>query len=92
MFGYGWCGGMGVGGWLLMTLLWAGFLAVIIWAVARLFPSSRPGKGSGEKASSMLDCRLAAGEIDEENITACAASSPGRADGGPGRSCSPRLR
>ena len=66
MFGYGWCGGMGVGGWLLMTLLWAGFLAVIIWAVTRVFPRSRPGKDSGEHGTSVLDRRLAAGEIDEE--------------------------
>jgi putative membrane protein len=66
MFGYGWCSGMGVGGWLLMAFLWAGFLAVIIWAVTRLFPRTRPGKAGGENATSVLDRRLAAGEIDEE--------------------------
>lgn len=66
MFGYGWCGGMGVGGWLLMGLLWGGFLAVIVWAVLRLFPRSRPGAGSGEGGAEMLDRRLAAGELDED--------------------------
>jgi putative membrane protein len=66
MFGYGWCGGMGIGGWLLMGLLWGGFLAVIVWAVVRLFPRSRPGAGSGESAASTLDRRLAAGELDED--------------------------
>lgn len=72
MFGYGWCGGMSIGGWLLMALLWGSFLAVIVWAVARLFPGSRsrPGApaapGSGGNGGSLLDQRLAAGEIDED--------------------------
>jgi uncharacterized membrane protein len=64
MFGSGWCGSMGIGGWLLMVLIWGGFLAVVVWAVMRLFP--RPGvPGGGESAGSLLDRRLAAGEIDE---------------------------
>ena len=74
MFGYGWCGGMGVGGWLLMAALWGGFLAIVVWAVMRLFPRSRQAAGSGEtvapgggeSAASVLDRRLAAGEIDED--------------------------
>jgi hypothetical protein len=33
MLATSWCGGMGVGGWLLMAGLWAGFLAVVVWAV-----------------------------------------------------------
>ena len=72
MFGSGWCGGMGAGGWLLMALLWGSFLAVVIWAVARLFPGSRSGRGEpstpggGESAGSLLDQRLATGEIDED--------------------------
>lgn len=72
MFGSGWCGSMGVGGWLLMALLWGSILAVIVWTVTRLFPGSRsrPGEpgtpGSGESADSLLDRRLAAGDIDEE--------------------------
>ena len=72
MFGSGWCGGLGVGGWLLMALLWGSFLAVVIWAVTRLFPGSRSGRAepsapSGrESAGGILDRRLAAGEIDED--------------------------
>jgi putative membrane protein len=66
MFGYGWCGGMGVGGWLLMALLWGGFLAVVIWAVTRLFPRNQAGMGGGGDATSQLDRRLADGEIDED--------------------------
>jgi len=60
---------MGVGGWLLMALIWGGFLGVVVWAVMRLFPrpGSRPGvPDGGESASSVLDRRLAAGEIDED--------------------------
>lgn len=71
MFGSGWCGGMGAGGWLLMALLWGSFLAVIVWAVTRLFPTARsrrdrPGDHGGESEESLLDRRLAAGEIDED--------------------------
>ena len=48
------------------------FLAVIVWAVTRIFPGSSPrpdqagAPGGGESAGSMLDRRLAAGEIDED--------------------------
>ncbi len=66
MFGSGWCGGMGVGGWLLMAALWGGFLAVVIWAVTRLFPRGSTGDGGGHSAASELDRRLASGEIDED--------------------------
>ncbi len=75
MFGSGWCGGMDVGGWLLMALLWGSFLAVVVWAVVRLFPGARsrpggpdePGRpGDGKNAGNLLDRRLAAGEIDED--------------------------
>jgi uncharacterized membrane protein len=63
---------MSAGGWLLMALLWGGFLAVVIWAITRLFPGSRSGRDglgapSGEEsAGSTLDRRLAAGEIDKD--------------------------
>ncbi|HET8681361.1 MAG TPA: hypothetical protein VFM54_05755 [Micromonosporaceae bacterium] len=32
------CGAMGFAGWLLMVVLWAGLVALVVWAVARLFP------------------------------------------------------
>lgn len=69
MFGSGWCGGMSAWGWLLMALLWGGFLAIVVWAIARLFPRARSrhdGHGGQESAASLLDRRLAAGEIDED--------------------------
>lgn len=54
MFGSGWCGGMGVAGWLLMALLWGGFLAIVIWAVTRLFARDRHDNGSGDSAADVL--------------------------------------
>ena len=39
MFG-GYCAGLGVAGWVLMIGLWGGFLAVVVWAVTRIFPSA----------------------------------------------------
>ena len=58
MFGY--CSSqMGAGGWVLMIGLWASFLALVVWAVARLFPAERR-----RPAQDDLDRRLAAGEID----------------------------
>src|SRR6266702_6646313 len=66
MFGYGWCGGMGAGGWVLMAVLWGGFLAVVVWAVTRLFPGGRSREGNNDSAASVLDRRLATGEIDED--------------------------
>ena len=32
------CGPMGVTGWLLMLLFWAGLIALVVWGIARLFP------------------------------------------------------
>jgi hypothetical protein len=45
-----------------MALLWGGLLAVIVWAITRLFPRdrSRPAEpGGGDSAGSVLDRRLA---------------------------------
>ncbi len=69
MFG-NWCSGMGIGGVILMVLLWVGIIAGAIWAIDRLLPSSRSladhtRDGDGT-AQGILDRRLAAGEIDVE--------------------------
>ncbi len=71
MFGTGWCGAMGAAGWLFMALIWGGFLAVVVWAVLRLFPRGRQGSGEplppgGPGTAADLDRRLAAGEIDAD--------------------------
>ena len=61
----GWDGGMGVTGWLLMTVFWVALIAGIVWAVGNLSPSRRDGSTvAPERPEEILDRRLAAGEID----------------------------
>jgi putative membrane protein len=60
-----WYDSMGAGGWLLMSVLWVALIALIVWAIAQLFP--RSGRGSAdlaERPDEILDRRLASGEID----------------------------
>lgn len=54
------CGLLGVAGWLVMLVLWAGVIATVVWGIARLFPD-RTGPvvppqpdGMGEDAPSSL--------------------------------------
>ena len=57
------CGGMGVGGWLVMVLFWGAFLGLAVWAVTRLItpaPLNRPV----DDPLAALDHRMAVGEID----------------------------
>ena len=61
MFG-GYCAGLGVAGWALMIGLWGGLLAVVVWAVARLFPSGTRRVDDQDS----LDRHLAAGHIDSD--------------------------
>lgn len=61
MFGIGYCGGMSVAGWALMIGLWLAVIGVVVWAVARLFPS---GRRHSPDLQAELDRRLAAGELD----------------------------
>lgn len=37
------CGPMGMAGWLLMLLVWAGLVALTVWGIARLFPDHPHG-------------------------------------------------
>jgi putative membrane protein len=63
----GWYGGgMGLLGWLAMGLFWLILLALIMWLVVRLLPSSAGGtpRSAGESPLDILDRRLASGEID----------------------------
>lgn len=68
-------GGMGAGGWLLMSVVWVALVVLIVWAAVHLFP--RRGQpdfyGTPQLPSSreddplaILDRRLAHGEIDVE--------------------------
>ncbi|MBI4939569.1 MAG: hypothetical protein HY830_02335 [Actinobacteria bacterium] len=61
------CTTMGIGGWLLMIGLWAGFLAVVVWGVSRLFPSTPDGP------TAVLAERFAAGEIDTDTYRSARA-------------------
>lgn len=69
MFSGTWCGGMGLGGWLLMVAFWTGFLGLAVWAITRIFPA-RPLSAAPDQSArapeEVLDQRLASGEIDVE--------------------------
>ena len=63
-------GGMGGAAWLFMGLFWLALIGLIVWLVARLLPSSKPGGDKRESAEEILDRRFAMGEIDVDAYTA----------------------
>lgn len=67
---YGWDNGMGAGGWVLMILAWVALIALIVWAISRLFPAIAGGARREdvlpETPQQILDRRLARGEIDTD--------------------------
>ena len=71
-FGDGPGGMMGFGSgspwWMLVPILsWAGLLALIAWAVVRIFPTNRAGDHRHDSAEEILRERFARGEIDGED-------------------------
>lgn len=56
-----WCTQMTAGGWLVMVVVWVGILALVVWGLGKLFPAQPDAD-----ARSILDARLASGEIDAE--------------------------
>jgi putative membrane protein len=68
----GFDGVMGTFGWLWMLiplLFWGGLLALIAWAVVRIFPERRSAERSevrGRAPEETLEERFARGEIDAE--------------------------
>lgn len=65
--------GFGFLGLLLMLFFWIGLIALAIWAVKGLFPSSKSSEsfhtdpsGQGPSARQILDQRYARGEISRE--------------------------
>ncbi len=65
----GWDNGMGAGGWVLMIFAWVALIALIFWAISRLFPVRWGGESrepTVETADEILDRRLARGEIDTD--------------------------
>jgi putative membrane protein len=64
---HGWNDGMTWEGWLFVSLLWALLVGVIVWAAAQLFPGRRDAHVERrEEPRTILDRRLASGEIDLE--------------------------
>lgn len=62
--------GMGAGGWLLMALFWIALVALVVFAVVRLFPRTEPTAEPHERLEDpreILKRRLASGEIDVES-------------------------
>lgn len=80
MMGYGY--GVGAGGWIAMTIFWAGLITLISWALSRALSSgSAVGRGSasrresrGDNAEDILDRRFAAGELDEDTYRSMRAT------------------
>jgi putative membrane protein len=73
MFTSEYCAGMGAAGWLLMAGFWAAVIAVIVWAVTRLFPKASTGRTVTQRRQEpqeLLDQRLASGEIDPQTYIA----------------------
>ena len=59
--------GMGAAGWLLMMLFWIALIALVVFAVVRLFPRTEPTptpREQPEEPREILRRRLASGEID----------------------------
>ena len=89
MFTGDYCGGMGPAGWLLMIGFWAAIIAVIVWAVTRLFPQESTGGRSPavmqqrQDPQELLDQRPASDEIDPQ--TYCPAGTHGHRSGGRAR-------
>jgi hypothetical protein len=38
MLSTAWCDRMGISGWLAMAVLWGTFIALVAWAITRMFP------------------------------------------------------
>ena len=65
----GWDNGMGAGGWVLMMFAWVALIALVVWAISRLFPTRAGGDSPEQVAETpdeILDGRLARGEIDSD--------------------------
>lgn len=63
---HSWNGGMTWEGWFFMSLFWVLLVGVTVWAAAQLFPGRRDARPEQEEPRTILDRRLANGEIDLE--------------------------
>jgi putative membrane protein len=63
---------MGLGAWLLMGTFWVAVLALVVWLVVRLLPTTdrRAAEPDPQTPEAILDGRFARGEIDEQTYAA----------------------
>ena len=77
--------GMGAAGWLLMALFWIALVALVVFAVMRMFPRTEPATEPRERAEDpreSLKRRLASGEIDIDTYEQLSAKvGPGSPSG-----------
>ena len=66
MFG-GLCGPIGLTGWLVMGVVWTGVTAVVVWAIARLFPE-RPPPAPPADGGGATSPRMAETEADARRL------------------------
>jgi hypothetical protein len=52
MFGTAWCGQFGIGSWLVMAALWGSLIALVAWAITRIFPTAPPASGHSGRSGS----------------------------------------
>jgi hypothetical protein len=51
------CGQLGVGGWVLMGLIWATFVGLVLWALSRLFAPIREDEVLHQDADDLSQLR-----------------------------------
>ncbi len=71
-----WCAQAGAAGWLATVVVWVAIVALVGWGLGRMFPV-RSDADAGADARSVLDARLASGEIDVETYRAVRAQIDG---------------
>lgn len=59
--GWGWAAAWGMG---TMIVVWAGLIALAVWAIARATRTEQPSGATTETPRAVLDRRFAAGDID----------------------------
>lgn len=79
---WGW-DGMAAGGWIFMTVFWVALIALVVWAVAALFPRGRSDDGARrDSPEDILDRRYARGELDAEEYRRMREALRGRDSAG----------
>ncbi len=73
-----WCAQAGAVGWLATIVVWVAIVALVVWGLGRMFPVRFDADaGPAADARSILDARLASGEVDVETYRAVRAQIDG---------------